>query len=69
MANYIPTSCTDAYIKINNTHSLPAKCGYLIAPGSKVVWLETSVFLHFERLSVLKKKEMGGRNPKAKLTS
>lgn len=38
MANYIPTSCTDAYIKINNTS---AKCGHHIAPASRVVWLKT----------------------------
>lgn len=41
MANYIPTSCTDAYIKINNTYSLPAKCGHHIAPARRVVWLKT----------------------------
>lgn len=37
MANYIPTSCTDAYIKINNTS---AKCGHHTAPASRVVWLK-----------------------------
>lgn len=41
MANYIPTSCTNAYIKINNTYSLPAKCGHHIASASRVVWLKT----------------------------
>lgn len=33
MANYIPTSCTDAYIKVNNTFSLPAKCGHIALPA------------------------------------
>lgn len=37
MANYIPTSCTDAYIKINNTYSLLAKCGHHIAPAGTAV--------------------------------
>lgn len=41
MANYIPTSCTDAYININNSYSLPAKCRHHIAPASRVVWLKT----------------------------
>lgn len=40
MANYIPTSCTDAHIKINNTHSLHAKCQHHTAPASTIVWLK-----------------------------
>lgn len=38
MANYIATSCTDAYIKINNTS---AKCGHHKAPASRVVSQKT----------------------------
>lgn len=74
MANYISTSCTDAYIKINNTYSLPAKCGHHIAPASRVVWLKTlylciviDLFSLF--LILLSTKKVCGRNHKAKLTS
>lgn len=38
MANYIPTSCTDTYIKISNTS---AKRGHHTAPASSAVWLKT----------------------------
>lgn len=33
MANYIPTSCTDAYIKINNILSLPNAGNTLLLPA------------------------------------
>lgn len=70
MANYIPTSCTDAYIKISNTS---AKCGH-IAPASRVVWLKTQ-YLHIVMdflllfLILLSTKKVCGRNHKAELTS
>lgn len=72
MANYIPTSCTDAYIKINNTYSLPAKCSHDIALASRVVWLKTlylCVVIDFLFLILLNTKKLCGRNHKAKLTS
>lgn len=56
MTNSSPTSCTDAYIKVNNTHSHPVKCGHHIAPGSKAVWLTT---LHFCALSEVWEKSQG----------
>lgn len=52
MANYIPTSCTDAYIKINNTYSLPAKCGHHIAPASSFL-SKNSVSLHCDEFFLL----------------
>lgn len=72
MANYIPTSCTDAYIKINNTS---AKCGHHTAPASRVVWLKTQYlcivmdFFLSLFLILLSTKKVCGRNHKAKLTS
>lgn len=66
MANYIPTSCTDAYIKINNTYSLPAKCGHHIAPASRAVCLKT---LYLCIAILLRTKKVCGRNQKAKLIS
>lgn len=72
MANYIPTSCTDAYIKISNTS---AKCGHHIAPASRVLWLKTQyifalwwIFLSLF-LILLSTRKVCGKNHKAKLTS
>lgn len=70
MANYIATSCTDAYIKINNTS---AKCGHHKAPASRVVSQKTRylcIVMDFLLLSFLFiKHKKGGRNHKAKLIS
>lgn len=70
MANYIATSCTDAYIKINNTS---AKCGHHKAPASRVVSQKTRylcIVMDFLLLSflsfLLSTKKVCGRNHKAK---
>lgn len=71
MANYIPTSCTNAYIKISNTS---AKCGHHTAPASSIVWLKTQYLctvmdflLLF--LILLNTKKVCRRNHQAELTS